>query len=213
MKNKKRKLSLRKSIDQVLKEFNQGIKIDLGGGASPQPGFVNIDIRDLPEVDIVHNLELFPWPLPSECASLIMASHLLEHINPTPPDPRTTALIELLLKKKILKPQEVKLYIGEVNPGPRFIRFMDEAWRILKPKGQLIAALPYGGSTGFWQDPTHINGCNEITWAYFDPLEAGGLLYKIYKPKPWKIIMNTWQQNGNMEIILEKRLIDKSYYL
>jgi hypothetical protein len=39
-------------------------------------------MRDLPEVDIVHNLEVVPWPLPDECAIRIMASHLIEHINP-----------------------------------------------------------------------------------------------------------------------------------
>jgi SAM-dependent methyltransferase len=199
----------------ILKKNNQGIKLDLGGGGAPQPGFVNIDVRNLPTVDIVHNLELFPWPLPDESCSLVMASHLLEHINPMYPDARLAPLIKLLLKKKLVSEKEIKDTIGEIEPGAIFMRFMDEVWRIMKPGGQFMAAFPYAGSPGFWQDPTHINGINEHTLAYFDPFEAGGFLFKIYKPKPWKIVSSQLAPsvNGNMEILLEKRRIDKSYYV
>lgn len=168
----------RRDISVLLKKHKHGIKIDLGGGANPQPGFLNIDMRDLPQVDIVQDLEIQPWPLPDGCAELVMASHLLEHINPAK--------------------------FG-------FIRFMDEIWRILKPGGQLMASFPYAGSPGYWQDPTHVNGITERTIAYFDPLEAGGHLYRIYKPMPWKIVYNSWSCVGNMEIVLEKRKPDPSY--
>lgn len=203
----------RKSLEQIIAENQQGIRIDLGGGGNPQPGFVNIDIRDLPQVDVVHNIEQFPWPFPDECASLVMASHLIEHINPSPPDARLAPLIKLLLKKGVVTEKEIKDFIGDIEPGPIFIRLMDEIWRILKPGGQFMIALPYAGSPGYWQDPSHVNGCNEATWAYFDPLEAGGHLYKIYKPKPWKIQSSTWQLTGNAEIVLQKRIMDKSYLL
>jgi SAM-dependent methyltransferase len=65
-----------------LLKSESGIQLDLGGGAHPQHGFLNIDIRDLPEVDIVHDLTKFPWPLPDECCLRVMAAHLVEHINP-----------------------------------------------------------------------------------------------------------------------------------
>lgn len=164
-------------IATLLKRYDQGIKLDIGCGAGKQHGFVGMDIRKLPGVDIVHNVEKFPWPLPDECANLAMASHLVEHINPH---------------------------------GGVFLRFMDEVWRVLKYGGQFMIATPYAGSHGFFQDPTHCNPCNETTWDYFDPLGQG--LYSIYKPKPWKITFSTWSMNGNMEIILEKRKEDKSYY-
>ena len=156
----------------------RGLQIDLGGGGRPQPGFLNVDIRDLATVDVVQDFEKFPWCLPDECAETVMASHLLEHINPA---------------------------------GGIFLRFMDEVWRIMKPGGKFMISLPYAGSPGYWQDPTHCNGCNERTWAYFDPLAHGGGLYQIYFPKPWAIIYNTWDVNGNMEVVLEKRKDDKSY--
>jgi SAM-dependent methyltransferase len=81
--------------------------------------------------------------------------------------------------------------------------FMNEVWRVMKPGGTFAIAVPYAGSRGFWQDPTHINGCNEVTWQYFDPDYP---LYTIYKPKPWKIRKGfpVYQVQGNMEVILEK---------
>ncbi|NIR25694.1 MAG: class I SAM-dependent methyltransferase [Gammaproteobacteria bacterium] len=63
-------------------EENQGIFLDIGCGANKQEGFIGMDMRDLPGVDIVHDVEEFPWPLPDDCARLAMASHLVEHINP-----------------------------------------------------------------------------------------------------------------------------------
>ena len=70
-----------RSISDLLKN-GSGIQLDLGGGGNPQTGFINIDIRDLPQVDIVHDLTDIPWPLPDECCNRVMASHLIEHINP-----------------------------------------------------------------------------------------------------------------------------------
>lgn len=157
-----------------------GIRLDIGGGGNPQPGFVNLDIRPLPGVDIVHDVESIPWPLPDECVLVAIASHLVEHIDPA-------------------------------KGG--FLRFMDEVWRVLKPDAQFAISTPYAGSIGYWQDPTHVNGCNEATWAYFDPLEpnTGGALYRIYRPKPWKIQTLTWSVTGNLEVVLQKRRPDRSY--
>jgi SAM-dependent methyltransferase len=150
-----------------------GIQLDVGCGGNKQgPDWVGIDIRPLDGVDIVHDLEAFPWPLPDDCALRAMASHVVEHINPH---------------------------------GGVFLRFMDEVWRVLKPDGQFIVALPYWLSQGYAQDPTHCNPCNQTTWAYFDPEALDGALYGIYEPKPWKIEFLSWQVHGNMEVILRKR--------
>lgn len=70
------------SIDELLKQ-NSGIRLDIGCGANRQPGFVGLDIRPLDNVDIVHDIEVFPWPLPDECVVMAMASHLVEHLNPS----------------------------------------------------------------------------------------------------------------------------------
>lgn len=69
-----------KGLEQLIRE--QGIRLDIGCGSSKQAGFIGIDKLPLPGVDIVHDLETFPWPLPDESVSVAMASHVLEHINP-----------------------------------------------------------------------------------------------------------------------------------
>jgi SAM-dependent methyltransferase len=162
-----------KNIEEILDACRpRGVRIDLGCGAHKQEGFLGVDARDLPGVDLVHDLEEFPWPLPDNCAELVIASHLVEHINPA-------------------------------KYG--FIKFMDEVWRILIPGGKFMASMPYAGSPGYWQDPTHINPVNEATWAYFDPFSVDGVLYAVYEPKPWKIIQNTWAISGNIEVALERR--------
>ena len=83
------------------------------------------------------------------------------------------------------------------------IKLMDEIWRIMEPGGTLAVAVPYPGSAGYWQDPTHCNGWSQTTWEYFDPSRY---LYKIYKPKPWEIQKGfpVWSLTGNLEVILKK---------
>ena len=161
------------NIERILKE-HAGIRLDIGCGANKRAGWIGIDIRSLDDVDIVHDLEVFPWPLPDGCVLAAMASHVLEHIDPH---------------------------------GGIFIRFMDEVWRVLKPDGKFMAVVPHAWSTGYCQDPTHCNPINENTFDYFDPEgpRSGGLLYKIYRPKPWKIEYLAWNPAGNVEIILRKR--------
>lgn len=70
-----------------------------------------------------------------------------------------------------------------------------------------MLATPYAGSSGYWQDPTHCNGVTEKTIAYFCP-DLAPNLWAFYKSKPWKIIPDAfkWVSNGNLEVILEKRL-------
>jgi predicted SAM-dependent methyltransferase len=151
-----------------------GIQLDIGCGGAKQEGFVGMDVRPLPGVDIVWDVNEFPWPLPDDCVVQAIASHLVEHINPA---------------------------------GGGFIDFMNEVWRVMQVDGKFAIATPHGRSDGFLQDPTHCNPCSEATWAYFDPKEkfTNGMLYNIYKPKPWRIDYLTWSPEANIEVILYKR--------
>lgn len=84
-----------------------------------------------------------------------------------------------------------------------FIKFMDECWRVLKIYGQFRILTAYAGSTGYWADPTNVNGCNAQTWMYFDPTSPTKL-YQVYKPKPWKVDRCFFQSDGIMEVLLIK---------
>lgn len=198
------------AVEKIIEENNRGIRIDIGCGANKIPGWVGIDIRPLPGVDIVCDLEKYPWDLPDECASVAAASHVLEHIVPQKPESRLVGLIDLLRKKKIITEKEVEKYIGEYTFESTFIRFMDEVWRILKPGGEFLIRVPYADTMGFYQDPTHVNPLTEATFYYFDPFHTSGL-FKIYRPKPWEIVHCFWDTDAIMEVLLVKRKEDESF--
>jgi len=48
------------------------------------------------------------------------------------------------------------------------IKFMNEVYRILKPKGEIKIVAPYYTSIRCWQDPTHKRAINESTFLYFN---------------------------------------------
>jgi SAM-dependent methyltransferase len=203
------------NIESLLNEKG-GIQLDIGCGANKQPGgYVGMDMRPLDGVDIVHNVLTYPWPLPDESVVRAVCSHLVEHIPPSPPDPRLAAFVQLMIDKGAITEDEAGDSLGDWQDGsPRFIRFMDEVWRVVKPGGQFAIMLPHGYSPGQLQDPSHCNPSNESTWAYFDPLEknTGGHLYKIYRPKPWELVNLYYEPNANMEVLLRKRRDDYSYH-
>lgn len=151
-------------------EKKKGIMLDIGCGENKQQNFVGMDARTLEGVDIVHDLEVFPYPLPDESCNKIVGSHIFEHIKPW-------------------------LSINVLN----------ELWKIMNWGGSLILTMPYAGSKGYWQDPTHCNGCTEATFQYFDPKYP---LYNIYKPYKWKIKEGypTYRPNGNLEVVMDKIL-------
>lgn len=163
-------------IDTLINEMS-GIRLDVGCGAAKQEGFVGMDVRELPGVEIVHDVNVIPWPLPDECVLVAICSHLVEHIPPV-----------------VLAPDGSTRF--------PFMEFMDEFWRVMKPGGKLAISHPHGSSQGFLMDPTHVNPCNEATWAYFDPSRD---LYGFYKPKPWEIKELHWNPAANVEVLLMKR--------
>lgn len=70
-----------KDLKKLLKA-KQGICLDLGCGEAKQKNFIGLDKRKLPGVDIVWDLEIYPYPLPDECCLTITGSHIIEHIKP-----------------------------------------------------------------------------------------------------------------------------------
>lgn len=203
----KKKATKPKTIKQMLDE-NATTRLDLACGQNKQKGFIGMDVLPYPGVDIVHNATVFPWPIPNESIDMIVASHFLEHVQKTGVDPRLSGLIDLLMKKGSISKKEAMEAFGEHHIFSNFISLLNEAWRVLKTDGQFAFVIPYYTSPGFAQDPTHCSMINEATMMYFDP-EHESHLWNFYKPMPWKIEMQTFQGNGNMEVIISKRDITK----
>lgn len=56
-------------------------KLNLGCGNKIKRGYVNLDINKYPGVDVVHDLNKFPWPFKDNEFDYVFASHVLEHVD------------------------------------------------------------------------------------------------------------------------------------
>lgn len=62
--------------------FADGKKVlHIGPGKKSLPGAVTIDILALPGVQVVHNLDVFPWPFHDSEFDLIFAHNVFEHLS------------------------------------------------------------------------------------------------------------------------------------
>lgn len=59
------------------------LKLNLGSGPNPLPGYVNVDLYGSP--DVRWNLEEFPWPWANDSVTEVRMSHVLEHLGQSPP--------------------------------------------------------------------------------------------------------------------------------
>lgn len=67
-------------------------KLNVGCGKDIRSDYVNLDIVQLPGVDVVHDLNRFPWPFSENCFDEIELINVLEHL------PDTIATLEELYR-------------------------------------------------------------------------------------------------------------------
>lgn len=67
----------------VAKDLEQGtpLRLDIGSGGRPRPGFYGLDRLDISGVDIVADLNEPLALLPDNCAEHVFSSHALEHVD------------------------------------------------------------------------------------------------------------------------------------
>ncbi len=113
-------------------------KLDVACGQNKQVGFTGIDIAG--DADIVHNLNVIPWPIKTSSVESVFCSHYVEHI----PHHRE----------------------GWERDG--WWMFFDELWRVMKDGAQAEFIHPYVRSDRAFWDPTHVRFIHEVTWHYLD---------------------------------------------
>ena len=94
-----------------------GLKLNLGCGQKPQPGFVNVDKFGDP--DLKWDLETFPWPWKDGSVSEILMTHVLEHLG-------ATSEVFIGVMKEIYRVCEPGAKIQIVVPHPRHDFFIGD---------------------------------------------------------------------------------------
>ncbi|MFA5023943.1 MAG: methyltransferase domain-containing protein [Patescibacteria group bacterium] len=56
-------------------------KLNLGSGQDYQEGYVNVDNNPNYKADIIHDLNIFPYPFPDGEFTTIQAIHIIEHLD------------------------------------------------------------------------------------------------------------------------------------
>jgi SAM-dependent methyltransferase len=54
--------------------------LDLGCGPAKHPGAFGVDVRPGPGVDLVHDLDRAPWPMPADHYELVHCRDVVEHV-------------------------------------------------------------------------------------------------------------------------------------
>jgi SAM-dependent methyltransferase len=57
------------------------MKINMGAGGDIRKGYINHDIVKLQGIDVVHDLNVYPWPWGDASADEVVAKDLLEHLD------------------------------------------------------------------------------------------------------------------------------------
>ncbi len=100
------------------------MKIHFGCGNSKASGYVGVDIVNLNDVDIVHDLNIFPYPFESDVAKEILLINILEHLS------NTIAVMEecwRICKNDALVKIQVPYYNGPgASQDPTHVRFFTE---------------------------------------------------------------------------------------
>ena len=118
-------------------------RINLGSGKDYKMGWLNLDILERAEPDMVLDLAQ-PLNLPLNTTSLLGGRLCLSEGE-----------VEMVYANNVLE------------HVPDLPMLMTNILRLLKLGGQFLVEVPYEHAPTAWQDPTHVRALNERSWVYY----------------------------------------------
>ena len=136
------------------------MKLNLGAGNDIRSDFINHDVADLLGIDIVHDLNSYPWPWQDDSFDNILAMDVLEHLD----DPKKAmeALLSITNKNLILS-------------VPR-----EPLWRVLN-----VLRLTHLKNLG--NTPGHLNHWSKRSFVDF--ISNNMDIVSIRSPLPWTLLL------------------------
>ena len=159
-----------------------GIRLDIGCGNNKQPGMLGMDITKQSGVDIVHDIENIPYPLPDESCIQILLSHVIEHMCPK-------HIFKIMNELwRIMKPGGQLLISMPFASSPGF-------WQ------DPSHCHAWSESTAYYFDPHPMVNGVKMEW---------NMVYNVYKPKPWKLLQNDFDPAADMRVTYLKRPMEEA---
>lgn len=78
---KKQRLKKKKKVEEKKTKERPPFKLDLACGMNKQQGFTGVDRVKKDGVDVIYDLEKYPWPWQDESVDEIYCAHFVEHIT------------------------------------------------------------------------------------------------------------------------------------
>jgi len=141
------------------------VKVDLAcGDRKKSEDYIGVDIAKTEAVDIIHDLNIFPWPFEDNSVDEVFCSHYIEHI----PHKDAYSEIKSVLNKCTSFEEFKRAFLDKGPEKDGLIKFFDELYRILKPGGKAELIAPYYTSVRSFGDPTHERFISDWTPLYIN---------------------------------------------
>ena len=150
---------------------SEGPRLNLGCGTDIREGWINLDAsHQIPGVDVVHDLEVRPFPFADEAVSFILAQDVLEHM--------TDAVATLRELHRILRPGgRVRIRVPHFTSRNNFIdpthhrQFSIEWFDFFVQGTARKLERPYYFDFTFTSIAyEHITFENNFRWQFYNPL-------------------------------------------
>jgi SAM-dependent methyltransferase len=175
-------------VAEVLARIDGEYRLNLGCGRFPTPGWINVDSAELPEVDLVVDLEGGSLPFETDSIAEFAGSHLLEHIR------NSLGLMQEL--HRVAKPGAIAVFrvpygsSDDADTDPTHVRRY------------------FWGSWGYFSQPYYWRA----DYGYRGDWEVEDILLIVqdeYKGKSWEEVYRAVQERRNvvMEMVATLRAI------